>query len=158
MKSKQIPSESGIEYQNLLDTMSCTAKYLEGLNVEPTRIKSYKKLLRYLRSLPAETISEILRETVPTSQSPANNDQAQLSEQEIQVMPISKILELASHEETPRKDLERIASVRFGVTKGGLSVLRNRDALREKIRTLVSNEDTHESITRAAGQQGTSRS
>jgi hypothetical protein len=78
-----------------------------------------------------------------------------LSEEEIRAMPIEKILDLASNKETSRKHLEQIASVRFGVTRGGLWVLRSRDALGERIRTLVSNENTHGSITRAAGQHGT---
>jgi hypothetical protein len=133
-----------------------TAKYLEELKIDPTLLSSYKKLLRFLRSRPPEAILEILRETVPTRQKVAKKLQPDLSDQEIHAMSIEKIIDLASNVETPRKHLERIASVRFGVTPGGLSVLQNRHALSEKIRTLVRNEKTHESITRAAGQSSQS--
>ncbi|HTL72321.1 MAG TPA: hypothetical protein VL863_03380, partial [bacterium] len=77
----------------------------------------------------------------------------EMSEQEISAISFSKILELATDPNTPRKQLERIATVRFSVTKGGLSMLQNRHALVEKIRTLINNEDTHNSITRVAEQQ-----
>ena len=152
MKTQENVSDLDIEYKNLLNILDRTSKYLEGLNIDPNLLKTYKKLLRYLRSRPAETISDILRETVSTNQNKLKRIQPDLSMPEIQAMTIVKILDLASNKETPRKYLEQIAAVRFGVTKGGLSVLQNRHALSEKIRTLVRNENTHESITRAAGQ------
>jgi len=61
-------------------------------------------------------------------------------------MACATILDLASNQETSRRLLERIATLRFGVTRGGLSALRNRDALVEKLRTLIGNESTHDSI------------
>lgn len=158
MKPQEIQSDLDVKYQKLLDTLSRTAKYLEGLNIDPSLLNSYKKLLRFLRSRPPEAILEILRETDSTSHKIPKKLQPPLSDQEIHAMPIDKILEMASNPETPRKHLEQIASVRFGVTPGGLSVLRNRQALQEKIRTLVSNENAHNSITRAAGQQGAAQS
>jgi hypothetical protein len=157
MKPQEIRSGVDVEYQNLLDLLGRTAKYLEGLNIDPNLLKSYKKLLRYLRSRPSETIPEILRETAPTNAKVANRIQPDLSEEEIRSMTTEKILELASNEKTPRKHLEKIAAVKFGMTKGGLSALQNRAALAEKIRTLIRNESTHDSITRAAGPQGTGR-
>jgi hypothetical protein len=68
---------------------------------------------------PAEAIPEILRGTGPSSQKAEKKVQPDLSEQEIRAMPIEKILDLASNKETSRKHLEQIASVRFGVTRGG---------------------------------------
>jgi hypothetical protein len=155
MKPQEIRSDLNIEYQNLLEVLGHTRKYLEMLNIDPTLLKSYRQLLRFLRSRPAEAIPEILRGTGPSSQKAEKRVQPDLSEEEIRAMPMEKILDLASNKETSRRHLEQIAAVRFGVTRGGLSVLRSRDALGEKIRTLVSNENAHGSITRAAGQHGT---
>jgi hypothetical protein len=76
----------------------------------------------------------------PSIQKAGRKLQPNLSEQEIRAMPIEKILDLASNKETSRKHLEQIASVRFGVPRGGLSALRSRDALGEKIRTLVESK------------------
>jgi hypothetical protein len=154
MKPQELRSDLDIEYQNLLEVLAHTGKYLEVLNSDPVLLQSYRQLLRFLRSRPPEAIAEILRGTGQSSQKVERKIQPSLSEEEIRAMPIQKILDLASTKETPRKDLEQIASVRFGVTRGGLSALRSRDALGEKIRTLVSNENAHASITRAAGQRG----
>jgi vacuolar-type H+-ATPase subunit I/STV1 len=154
MKPHKPRSDLDAEYQKLLDMLSRTAKYLEGLNIDSNLLKSYKQLLRFLRSRPAEAIPEILRQTAPAHSNAAKGLQPDLLEQEIRAMTVERILELASNEKTPRKHLEQIASVRFSMTKGGLSALQNRSALAEKIRTLIRNENTHDSITRAAGQQG----
>ena len=155
MKPQELRSDLDIEYQNLLEVLAHTVKYLEVLNIDPALLKSYGQLLRFLRSRPPEAIPEILRGTGQSSHKAERKVQPGLSEQEIRAMPMDKILDLASNKETSRKELEQIASVRFGVTRGGLSVLRSRDALGEKIRTLVSNENAHASLTRAAGQRGT---
>lgn len=155
MKPQEIHSEIDLEYRNLLEMLGRTLKYLEGLNIDPTLLKSYKQLLRFLRSRPADAIPEIIRGSVPSSLKTEKRVQPNISEQEIHSMPIEKILELALSEETSRKHLEQIASLRFGMTKGGLSVLRSRHALTEKICTLVRNENAHGSIVRAASQQGT---
>lgn len=155
MKPQELRSDLDIEYQNLLEVLTHTGKYLEALNIDPVLLQSYRQLLRFLRSRSPEAITEILRGTGQSSQKVERKFRPGLSEQEVRAMPIEKLLELASNKETSRKDLEQIASVRFGVTRGGLSVLRSRDALAEKIRTLVSNENAHASITRAAGQGGT---
>jgi hypothetical protein len=145
------------EYQNLLSMLARTGKYLEGLNADPSVLKSYRRLLRYLRSQPAERFPEIIGESAHSGEKPGKKYEPELSEQEINTMAFTAILNLASSQETPRKLLERIATVRFGVTRGGLSALRNRDALVEKLRTLIGNESTHDSITRAAGQQSPGR-
>ncbi len=58
-------------------------------------------------------------------------------------------------ENVSRKFLERIAALRFGMTRGALSTLRSRDALTEKLYKLLEHESTHEAISRAAlGKQG----
>ena len=153
MKSNKIRSDLGVEYQNLLNLLARTSKYLEGLNVDPTLLKSYKQLLRYLRTRPAASIPEILGNATCRVEVVGKRDEQQLSDQEILAMTFEQILHLASNPKIPRRHLEKIASARFGVTKGGLSTLRSRDALVEKLRTLIGNEGAHDSITRMAGKQ-----
>jgi hypothetical protein len=155
MNPEESKSELGIEYQKLLKVLGHTAKYLEGLDIDPSVLKSYRQLVRFLRARPPEAINEILRGTGASHRKSEKEVQTGLSESEIQAMTIEQILDMASNPEASRRHLEQIASVRFGVTKGGLSALRSRQALGEKIRTLVSNESTHGSITRAAEQHGT---
>jgi hypothetical protein len=95
MKPQENQSDLDVKYQNLLDMLGRTAKYLEELKIDPTLLSSYKKLLRFLRSRPPEAILEILRETVPTRQKVAKKLQPDLSDQEIHAMSIEKIIDLA---------------------------------------------------------------
>jgi hypothetical protein len=67
-------------------------------------------------------------------------------------MTLDEIRERALSKASPRGLLERIASIRFGVTKGAISSLHGRGALVEKILTLIRNEATHTAIERAADE------
>lgn len=152
MRSGGDQSALEVEYQNLLNVLIRTGKYFEGLDIDPAVLKSYKQLLRYLRARPASSLPEILGGVASTRAGVSTEQKEALSDQEILSMTSERILNLASDREIPRREIERIASVRFGVTRGGLSNLRTRQSLVEKLRTLIQNEGTHESITRAATQ------
>lgn len=151
MKSEEIRSELPIEYRNLFKLLSSTEKYLENLQVEPELLVSYRRLLRYLRSHPAEILPKIMGDSARKADKVSEKHEPELSERVVSEMPFHQILELASNPKTARRQLERIATVRFGVTRGGLSTLRTREALIEKLRTLIDNEAAHDSISRAAG-------
>jgi hypothetical protein len=144
-----------VEYEKVLKILSLTEKYLLGLNTDSATLTSFRKLLRYLRSRPATSIPEIIGGV--SSKKGSVPQKVGLSDEAIRSMSVETILDLASDKGVPRRQIERIASVRFGMTRGGLSTLRSRDALVEKLRTLIGNEVTHESITRAATQQLSSR-
>ena len=150
MNSEKNCSDLVIRYQNLLKMMNRTAKYSEEVNADPALVKSYRRLLRYLRSRPPESLHEILGDTTGKSEKAGGKAEPQLSDQEIYEMTFEQILDLGMNQETPRKWLERIATVRFGVTRGGLSALRTREALVAKIRTLIDNESAHDSIRRVS--------
>ena len=141
------------EYQGLLRLLTCTEKYFKEIRVDPSLLHSYKHLLRYLRSQPVENIQKILGSPIRTSEKSERESDPEFAGQTLSEMPFEKVLDLASNPSTSRKLLERIATERFSVTRGGLSALRTRDALVEKLRTLVGNETAHGSITRAVGQQ-----
>jgi hypothetical protein len=152
MKTKGDSSNLRRDYEDLVRVLGDSAKFLERLKIDPGILESFRHLLRFLRSRPEEAIAEIIQGSTRRSKNATSAIESDLSEDEIQAMSTKRILELAANEETTRRNLERIASVRFGVTKGALSALRNRQALVEKLCTLVRNEDAHGSITRIARQ------
>lgn len=152
MKSNEVPPELAAQYQDLLKLLGSTLRYLERLNVDPNLLKSYKKLVRYLRTRHTETVAEIIGSTSGKIEIAAKTLEQERSDQEILAFTAKEIIDLASNPMTSRKFLERIATLRFGVTRGGLSALRNRDALVEKLRTLIANEGAHDSIARVAGR------
>jgi hypothetical protein len=147
---KSPSSDLAEDYRKLLAAMSKILTFLDGVGADPRLIESYRRLLRYLRSRPPTAIAEILGTRVPGRAPTPATKVSPPTEDEIARMTMDQIIQLASNPDVPRKNVERIAIVRFGMTKGGLSVLRNRDALLEKLRTLVRNEDAHDSIARAA--------
>ena len=153
MKPRQYHSELHAEYKNLLGVLTSTEKYLESLAVDPAIRKSYRQLLRYLRSQSSEGVSAILGQTAGKHRPTQSKPEPTISESEIREMSFEKIREIASDSKISRKLLERIATLRFGVTRGGLSTLRTRDALVGRLQTLVSNEEVHDSIRRAVGEQ-----
>jgi hypothetical protein len=148
MKSRDVRSSAEAEFEKLLDVLTRTGKYLEGIGIDASILSSYKHLLRYLRTRPESELSEIVG---PSGGSKRTiKDQFEPSDEEIRVMSFDAILDLASNKDIPRRTIEKIAVIRFGMTRGGLSTLRSRDALVEKLHTLIGNEGTHDAISRVA--------
>lgn len=151
-----LPEDSNnetIEPRDLLHLLSRTEKYFEDIKIAPDLLLSYKKLVRYLRSQPKEKLCKILGLLPTKDETETGVSKGEMSAAKIAAMDSEEILRLARNPDFPRKQLERIAALRFGVTKGALSALRNKEALVEKINSLVENEATHESITRVASSK-----
>jgi hypothetical protein len=138
------------QYHELLALLANTLKYVEAIGVDPKVVESYKRLLRYLRACSPDVIADIVGEK--NSKKPGRLTKAfpPPSDEEILRMTSQRIVDLASNPDVPRSYLERIATVRFGMTTGGLSNLRSRAALLDKLRTLIGNENAHDAIARAA--------
>ncbi len=108
---------------------------------------AYKELLHYLKSQSPEKAAEIIG--LGHSKTLRQKAAPRFSDEQIRAMTKNEVKDIATNPAIPRRDLEQIASVRFGVTRGGLSNLRSRDALVQKLLTLIGNESAHESIARA---------
>ena len=135
-------------FRRLMAILEANQKYLQAARVEDDILVAYKELLRYLRSRPPATKAEIVGPR-RASQVYSKTAAPQFSEDQIRAMTATEVSALASNPEITRRQLEQIARIRFGVTTGGLSNLRTRDALVQKLLTLVGHEATHESISRA---------
>jgi len=140
-------------HRELLSLFERTYKYLDSVHADRSLLDAYKRLLRYLLNRPDETVYQILGNPSHSLSMPVREPALGLTDQEINCLTGERIQELASDPKLRRKDLERIAAIRFGVSKGALSSLRSRRALLDKLATLIGNEQTHESIGRAAGNE-----
>jgi hypothetical protein len=150
MKPKDAPEDIEPEYQKLLALLSATLRYLEGIGADPNVLNSYRRLLRYLRSRQSVAIAEILGEPASKKKKSTDTSLPPPSDDDVVRMTPARIVELASNPDIPRAHLEKIAIVRFGMTKGGISSLRSRSALIDKLRTLIGNEGAHDAIARVA--------
>lgn len=135
-------------YRRLLTVLEANLKYLHSAGMDEGVLATYEELLHYLRSRPPGKMAEIidLGRSVPYG---PKFVKSRFTDNEIRAMTAGRVRQIAAEPDIPRRELERIAMIRFGMTKGGLSNLRSRDALIQKLLTLVGHESTHESIVRA---------
>ena len=61
-------------------------------------------------------------------------------------MSLGDLEELVNNEGTSRADLEFVAAERFSVPRGSMRSFSNREMLIAKLRTLIGNERTHQTI------------
>lgn len=141
--------ESFIEIITLLEK---NLRYVESLGMDEQTLQDYRKVLSYLRARSPDEIDRILEK--PTSRKTRQTDtEPDLTDEEIGRLKGEQIKRFLAAQKVSRSFLERLASIRFGVTKGALSTLRNREALVGKIQTLLAHEGTHEAISRAGMDQ-----
>jgi hypothetical protein len=113
-------------------------------------LKEYSTLLRFLRSGKGSLIGDILRrahsdhrpQKLPT-----------LSDEKLRSASLDDIERMVNDEATQRKDLEFIAIQRFSVPRGSMRSFSNRRMLVDKLRALIDNERTHETIREVARGQ-----
>jgi hypothetical protein len=147
MREPDQSSDAVESFRRLLLILDGNLRYLQAVEVDARIVFAYKRLLRYLRSQPSERIAELVG-TPPKTHRREVLPRLALTDDEIRAVTPDHVMKLTADPNVPRRELERLAAVRFGVTKGGLSNLRSRKALVEKLLTMVSNEGAHESIAR----------
>lgn len=139
------------QFKDVLLLHERTLRYLESSKSDPNLLKNYKLVNSYLKNLDDSEICSILAPKVKKS-APAKAQQPhELEDNQIESLTIENIEEILMRGNSPRKYLERIAVVKFGVSKGGVSSLPNRDAVIEKIHTMINNEQSHKTIAKLAG-------
>lgn len=138
-----------IEVVHVLDK---NLKYVEQLGMDEGTIQAYRKVLAYLRGRSEADVEKILgiKTSETTSKQKSVAVVPKLTDAEFQELPPSRVLALIADEKLPRAFLEEVATRRFGLTKSGISSLRTRAALFEKMARMLDHEATHQSIARAA--------
>lgn len=124
-------------------------KLLVLAKAENPAVEDLGRIVQNLKRLPDLEREALLSGKRP-AQAFAQKKNEEWSADKVVGMTLDDVLNAVRGADTSRAQLERIAALRFGMSKGALSPL-PKDALIEKIRTLVEHEGTHESIARAAG-------
>jgi hypothetical protein len=68
----------------------------------------------------------------------------------IEAWSTEKVDEFLATNDLAKEDLGRIARIRFGMSRGAISSAKSKEALRQKLRILLSNERGHAAIARLA--------
>lgn len=137
------------EYKEVLLLMEKNLNYIEAIGVDKSHLQTYRRILNHLIAKNPVEIQSILESGLTKGKS-LKKSPSQFIDKEIKKLDKDEIKTLLGTQKLTRSTLERMAVVRFGVPQGSLSVLRTRDALIQKILTLLSHEDTHEAISHAA--------
>ncbi len=148
MTSKE-ETNSSEELTTVVDLLEKNLKYLTAIGISEGALRSYHKVVIYLRSCSGAEVNRIFGQRSRVS-SKKMLDEFALTDDEIRELDLVRVKAYLIDPKLPRISLERIASIRFGMTKGAISSLGNRRALIDKVQTLIDHEGTHEVISRAA--------
>lgn len=130
-------------HKNVLDMLEKNFKYIESIGVDADLLSDYKKVISYMKSKTLVEVSHVLG-----GYGSKKKKSDSVSEGlDLAHMSLSEVRERINSPKATRGLMESIASVRFGVSKGGLSMLRTREALRDKIESLLANEGAHDVIS-----------
>jgi hypothetical protein len=137
----------------LLNVLTAHFKALAAAGSDETVLRQYSALLRFLKSRNnhfLDSLAHAERHTHSSERLPTLNDE------QLRRASLAEIERLVTNEATTRKDLEFIAIQRFSVPRGSMRSFSNRQMLVDKLRTLIGNERTHETIRAVARGAGKS--
>lgn len=149
MITKNDSLEFKSKFNNIILIQEKNLKYMEALGVDPDMLQDYRKIISYLKTRNETEIASILG--VKLVKRKRNVELPDYSDEELINIDSAKIMAILGTPNVSRALLERLASKRFSVTRGALSMLGSRDALKDKLRTLLGHEGTHEAIARVVG-------
>jgi hypothetical protein len=146
VKGKKIANgEITADARLLNKSLSNVLRGLDMANSDPALRLAYRLLLEFLSSNDNQKLvfgrREIGEHKSHSTVCTVDDDLASLS-----IEDLEKIL---STDDVSKAYLSKIAAIRFSVTRGALSKL-SREALHLKLRNLVENEKTHQTISRVA--------
>lgn len=136
-------------FRHLIQVLDRGGKLLEEAGADKDICMMYRRLLSHLRSRSETEIEAMVGENArpkgkraaPTLRN--EHEVAQLTREQIGI-----ILE---DDTQSRAQLAQIASLRFGMSSSAVTQLRSRQALLEKLKTMIEHEQVQDSIARVAG-------
>ena len=137
------------EILRIINHLKGDLKNLSYIVTDPIFLKNYKSIINFLSKLTPKQVNEVLTE-LHKDEKEKNEKQERFSDDFIKNCPINQVEQLLNESNIPRKVLEKIAFIRFNMTKGEVSSFTNKKELIERMKIYINNERTHESISRQA--------
>nr|WP_312969958.1 hypothetical protein [Pseudomonas sp.] len=132
-------------HKDVVHLLEKNLKYLESVGVDPSLIGDYKRTIAHLKSRTLVEVMHILATSRKDFESKLRSEN--FDERKFESMSLEEVSDKLSSPKTTRAVMERIAISRFGMTKGGLSSLHNREALKSKLLSMLNNESAHRAIS-----------
>lgn len=134
----------------LLRVLTSHYQSLVSARSEECLLEQYATLLEFLRSDKCDFLGGTGHKGHATD--PVQGA-LRISDEELRKAPLSDIKKLVDNATITRRELERVAIERFSVPHGSMRRFSNRQMLMDKLRTLIDNERTHETISEIARGQ-----
>ena len=134
----------------LLKVLTAQFNALVSARSDEAVLRQYSALLRFLKSRPADFLERFAHARHRSDPHPISTG---LSEEDVARASLDDLEKLVNDEATPRRDMERIAIQRFSVPRGSMRSFSNKEALVDKLRSLIDNERAHETIGAVARRQ-----
>lgn len=149
IRSYKFSGASSERFEGVFLLLDECAKFLGSVGADEASLRDLKRVISYLKKIPDDDRRAILETGRVRNVQMSKKGTEELSEERTKALSLSEIEDLLVQTGLTRAQLERVATLRFGMSKGALSPL-PREALIDKLRTLVGHEGTHESIARVA--------
>jgi hypothetical protein len=141
--NKSGETESG----TLLRVLTAQYNALVAAGAGEPLLREYSALLRFWR-LNRDIV--LRRATHATGHPEWTSSLPSTSDEQLRSASLSEIEKLVNREDISRKELEHVAIQRFSVPRGSMRSFSNRQMLLDKLRTLIGNERTHQTISSVA--------
>lgn len=138
-------------YKFLLSILARHLQYLESVKADPELLKVFDHVLRYLNATPYRNMLEGqigYQYWAPHYKTPDNS----ILDQNISQLSLEEVQRIIKDERSTRRYLEEIGIFRFGMTKSDVSKTKNKRILIDRLKSIIDNEMTHESIGRQASK------
>ncbi len=144
------PMKENPESDLLLKVLTQHFHSLASAKCDEALLKQYSALLRLLRSKKGKSLEELFG----AADRHRTKGTVSVSAERLRGMSLADLERFVNDETTTRADLEFLATERFSVPRGSMRSFSNRQMLVTKLRTLITNERTHQTIGAVARGQG----
>ena len=141
------------KFRDVIGILERNLKYLRSAGLDSSTASAYRKALTFLKRRSEPEVEAILSGRRHRTLAYQQDNESLMTANEISQLSTEDVAKLIDST-LPTDFLEQLAVVRFGMTHGSLSTLRNRSALIDKIKTSLNHEITHDAISRAISSSG----
>lgn len=143
-------SNNTLAFKQVLKLLNYQLNSIEEIGADPAVISVYRCLVRHLGTLNNKELDTILETQHPLQKHEAKSNDF---DEQLFKLNLDEIGTIVQSKDSTRKHLEKIATVRFGMTRGEISRISSKNRLVEQLTTLINNEKAHQSIKRMASSK-----
>ncbi len=135
-------------FKRLIALLDRHCKGMKSAEANASLVLIYDKLLSRLKRMTYNEFKNLLGAI--DLEKAGKKGEAIISVESVLKMSIEDVKNSLSDSTLKKRDFERIAAIKFKMSPSELSTIRTKQGLIEELRTLINNQETHDSISRMA--------